>query len=202
MPNAAHTRRDPLKGETGLPKNKGFTIIELMIVIAVIAIITSLAFPSYRTLMEKRQVTSAAEQVAAFLSAAQMEAVKRNQQVAVQCSTDTGICQALTLPELSNPENPDCANPDELIRELQFVNLKANVDDVVYGDASDECIVFDPIRGMLVGLDLNESPVELLLASRQNVYALNVRLSATGRVSMCSDLTRGDNMAVPGYDDC
>ena len=67
MPSQAQTRRDPQKGKKGFSTNKGFTVIELMIGIAVVAIIASLALPSYRAIIEKRQVTSAAEQLTAFL---------------------------------------------------------------------------------------------------------------------------------------
>ena len=83
MPNSAQTRRDPQKGKNGFSNNKGFTLIELMIAIAVLAIVTSLALPSYRTIIEKRQVTSGAEQFRAFMSSAQFESVRRNQPVAV-----------------------------------------------------------------------------------------------------------------------
>ena len=76
-------RRDPQEGENGFSKNEGFTLIELMVVIAVVAIITSFALPSYRMLIEKRQVTSGAEQLASFISSAQIEAVKRSNNVSV-----------------------------------------------------------------------------------------------------------------------
>ena len=55
MKTFGKTRRDPQKGKKEFSTHKGFTIIELMVVIAVIAIITSFALPSYRTLIEKRQ---------------------------------------------------------------------------------------------------------------------------------------------------
>ena len=43
MPNRAHSRRDPQKGKNGFSTSKGFTVIELMIAVGVLAIITSLA---------------------------------------------------------------------------------------------------------------------------------------------------------------
>ena len=68
MTNRALVRRDPQKGKKGFSNQKGFTVIELLIVVAVIAIIASLALPSYRAIIEKRQVTSAAERLTAVLS--------------------------------------------------------------------------------------------------------------------------------------
>ncbi|MBT8046834.1 MAG: prepilin-type N-terminal cleavage/methylation domain-containing protein, partial [Gammaproteobacteria bacterium] len=61
MTSSAQHRKDPQKGKKEFSTTKGFTLIELLIVVAVIAIITSLALPSYRTIIEKRQVTSGAE---------------------------------------------------------------------------------------------------------------------------------------------
>ena len=90
MPRKTHTRKDPRKGKKEFSTNKGFTVIELLIAVAVLAIITSLALPSYRAILEKRQVTSGAEQIMAFLSSAQMEAVKRNQFVAVNYQPNGG----------------------------------------------------------------------------------------------------------------
>jgi prepilin-type N-terminal cleavage/methylation domain-containing protein len=81
-------RRDPPKGKKEFSAHKGFTVIELMVVIAVIAIITSYALPSYRTLIEKRQVTSGAEQLGGFLSAVQIEAVKRSENITVSYDAD------------------------------------------------------------------------------------------------------------------
>jgi prepilin-type N-terminal cleavage/methylation domain-containing protein len=83
MKTFGQTRRDPQKGKKEFSTNRGFTIIELMVVIAVVAIITSFALPSYRTLIEKRSVTSGAQQISAFFSAAKMEAIKRNEMIAI-----------------------------------------------------------------------------------------------------------------------
>jgi type IV fimbrial biogenesis protein FimT len=192
MPSTAQTRRDPQQGKKGFSKNKGFTVIELMIAVAVIAIIMSLALPSYRTLIEKRQVTSSSQQLAAFLSAAHTEAIKRNQEVAVTCTVDSGRCEALALARDDEE--------DESLRTLEFSNLKAAVVAVDY-DGDDELVVFDPIRGMLIQEDIDPSPIKIQLSSAQGAYALNVTMLATGRVTICSDGARA-SMAVPGYDAC
>ena len=90
MPTQATSRRDPRNTGKGISIHHGFTVIELMISLGVLAVITSLALPSYRTIMEKRQVTSGAEQLGAFLSSAQLESVKRNQCVAASFSKHQG----------------------------------------------------------------------------------------------------------------
>ena len=193
MPTTAQTRKDPQKGKKEFSKNKGFTLIELLIVVAVIAIITSLALPSYRSLIEKRQVTSSADQLSAFLSSAQTEAIKRNQEVAITCTVDAGQCEARALAK-------DEDDADESLRTLEFSNLKADVIGIKY-DGAGEQVVFDPVRGMLRQDYIVTSPIEVQLSSAQGEYALNVTMLPTGRVSMCSDGERASKV-VPGYNVC
>jgi len=193
MPTTTQTRKDPQKGKKEFSKNKGFTVIELLIAVAVIAIITSLALPSYRSLIEKRQVTSGAEQLSAFLSAAQTEAIKRNQEVAITCTVESGQCEAWILAKNEDDDN-------ESLRTFEFSNLKAAVIAISY-DGTDDQVVFDPVRGMLRQDYVAPSPIEVQLSSAQGEYALNVTMLATGRVSMCSDGERASKV-VPGYNLC
>ena len=72
------------------PTPSGFTVIELMITIAVLAIVFSLALPSYRAIIEKRQVTSGAEQATAFFSTVKSIAVKRNEDIGLYIDPNAG----------------------------------------------------------------------------------------------------------------
>lgn len=57
---------------------KGFTILELMIVIAVMGIMATIAIPSYQTFMAQRRLNGAARLVMSDLMAARMQAVSKN----------------------------------------------------------------------------------------------------------------------------
>jgi prepilin-type N-terminal cleavage/methylation domain-containing protein len=218
MTTRAQSRRDPQKGKKGFSKNKGFTVIELMVAVAVIAIITSLAFPSYRTLIEKRDVTSGAEQLSAFLSSARMESVKRNEQIAVyrmgqQCigffSYDRDDPRTECNCLQTDPTQADACAIDEFrdgtAMRLHALNLEAmnkpvQVTDITMG-GGDNLVIFDPIRGTLVADDVVAMPLEVQMKSREDTYGLSVRISATGRVSVCTE-TVGVDYAVPGFDEC
>jgi prepilin-type N-terminal cleavage/methylation domain-containing protein len=220
MKTFGKTRRDPQKWEKEFSTSKGFTVIELLVVVAVIAIITSFALPSYRTLIEKRQVTSGAQQISAFLSAAKMEAIKRNEKVAISTDPDEWCMGfvAYDANEVDDDAECDCTLTDPTAAEACAVdefgdgtmvlrvlrgsqlNKPVNMTAIDLG-GGDEMVIFDPIRGMLVADDTVAMPLEMKLLSKHDTYALNVQLTATGRVTVCSDMNVAD-INVPGYDDC
>ncbi|HLA26618.1 MAG TPA: GspH/FimT family pseudopilin [Syntrophales bacterium] len=61
----------------------GFTLIELMIVIAIMGIMMALAVPSYQTYMAQRRLNGAARQVMSDLMAARMKAITQNNEFKV-----------------------------------------------------------------------------------------------------------------------
>lgn len=208
MPINTQNRRDPQKGKNGFSANKGFTVIELLIAVAVLAIVMSLALPSYRAILEKRQVTSGAEQVMAFLSSAQMEAVKRNQFVAVNYQPNGGDwCFGMTAGD-DEDVTCDCRDGSCLLDGAErtiFSSvltkpevLDLNGIDFGNADSDKQTILFDPVRGMTV---LAESASVQLISPDQESWALNVEMVPTGRVKICADTTRSTK-SVPGYKEC
>lgn len=66
----------------------GFTLIELMVTIAVLAVIITLAVPSFRGTIYSNRLTSASNEAAALLQIARSEALRRNQAFVV-CPSPT-----------------------------------------------------------------------------------------------------------------
>jgi len=64
-------------------RNNSFTLIELLIVIAIMGIMAAMAVPSYQTFMAQRRLNGAARQVMSDLMAARMKAITQNNEFKV-----------------------------------------------------------------------------------------------------------------------
>lgn len=84
MKNAWNSPRTP----------KGFTLLECLVAVAVMAILTVLAVPAFRDLLVRRSVSVTAEALVSDLRFARSEAIKRGTQVSVCRSANGSACSA------------------------------------------------------------------------------------------------------------
>ncbi|MDP3230829.1 MAG: GspH/FimT family pseudopilin [Acidovorax sp.] len=75
-------------GTSRLPAQFGFTAIELMVVVSIVAILAALAAPSFTPLIERWRVRSATEEVQSTLYFARSEAIKRGGRVSIVRDSD------------------------------------------------------------------------------------------------------------------
>lgn len=73
-------------------RSRGFTLIELMVVLAILAIVAAVAVPSYQSSIESNQRTSAANNLLGALQFARSEAVIQRTEVKVCASTNGTSC--------------------------------------------------------------------------------------------------------------
>ncbi len=73
----------------------GFTLIELMVTIAVMAIIASIAMPAMQGIIRANRLSAASTELVTALQLARGEAVRRNARVTV-CATNDGLACAAT----------------------------------------------------------------------------------------------------------
>jgi type IV fimbrial biogenesis protein FimT len=100
---------------------RGFTLLELMVVVAIVAVLATVATPGFRTLLSNQRLAAAAQGFNAALSFARMEAIQRSQSVRVTAlvgrdwstgwtvvATSTAVASASRAPNVSQvPEVPE-----------------------------------------------------------------------------------------------
>ena len=172
-------------GPTG-GREPGFTLVELMVTLAVFAIIAMMAVPALTQLIDQRRLTGAAEAIHAQILFARAEAIKRSRPVFVEIEDGGGSAWRTSV-----TQNAGAADLDYAVDSVAFRNR------VSLAATSEDIFGFDPVRGMKIAADgspLN-APTQLSISLDQNRMLL-VQVNPIGRVRIC---TEAGNLR---YSDC
>ena len=93
-------RRHPLSGMNGV------SLIELMVALAVLAILISVAAPNFSTIVANNRVRTGVDGILAGLQLARTEAIRRNTNVSFTLNTDTGWTVAVVSPAATIQTRP------------------------------------------------------------------------------------------------
>lgn len=176
-----------------MQKALGFSLVEAMIVIAIMGILASIAMPSYKSMIERYQLQKAVESLKSDLQLARTEAIKQSEDVIV--SRKTGVagawCYGLARKKTSSRSSCDCAETN--ISDANYCDIK-----IVLGmdfsttnmDSANGNSTFGFRRGT-IGNDG--------VTFTSNKYAIRVLFSDVGRVRVCTPnpLPTG-KIALPG----
>jgi type IV fimbrial biogenesis protein FimT len=130
--------------QTQRQREWGFTLIEMMIVVAVFAIMAAIAIPSFMTLLPGMRLNGAARQVMGDLMAARMKAVKENNEFKVFFNSP-GTNQYQIL---DDDDNDGTADTGEAITTPPK-NIQDNYHDVTFTSTNNP--IFSP-RGTATSL--------------------------------------------------
>jgi type IV fimbrial biogenesis protein FimT len=72
--------------------NRGFTLIELMITVAIAAIVIAIGIPSFKDFIDNTRSNTLSEEFSTAMNYARTEAIKRSRRVSVCASTDSTSC--------------------------------------------------------------------------------------------------------------
>lgn len=151
---------------------RGVTLIELMIGIAIMGILAALALPGYRTFIQNTQIRTVAESIQNGLQVARAESVRRNTDVRFEM-LDGSAWQVCLVTD------PDCDDP---VQSRATSEGSSDVVSVEFDPAANTTITFNAFgsvrspTGLTSILVSGEDP-----ASRQ----LQVQLNTGGNVKLC-----------------
>jgi type IV fimbrial biogenesis protein FimT len=177
----------------------GYTLVELLVTLAVLAILLTGAVPAFTDLIDSQRLRAAAQQIAADLRYARGEAVRRHAGLPIGVSFSPGddgcygISQQLPCDcGVQDWQRPDaCLLDISLRRGLHTARPHTRVDIVEARFSGGQTAVFDPLRGLA-----RAGTVALQSARGKR---LEVRVSLLGRVRICAP----DSAVSPaGYAPC
>jgi len=171
---------------------QGFTLIEAMIVIAIIAIVLSLAVPSFNDFFEKNRLKRAAEDVYGMIVKAKAEAVVRNVDLSVSVDTSQWcVGYATTASCVCDPGlTVTCAVPVAGTDVTQVVDggVLQESGVTISENFAGSGPTFNSVRGT-AGAGT--------IALEAGSWQLNVVVSPQGRVKICAPDTSTTSMGYP-----
>lgn len=163
-----------------MKKNSGFTLLELVIVVALVAIITMIAIPSMTTFNQNDRLTTNINTLVGHLAYARSEAVKTAQQVVVCSSNDAATCSGGWSDGWIVYIDADADNSftvgEQVIRAQQALAGNNTLTSTGIGSQ----IVYDN-RGFVNAASVGSLQ---LCDGRTGPHGKTVRITATGRVRM------------------
>jgi len=170
---------------------RGFTLIEMMISVAVLIVLVAIVAPSFNNFFDKYRVKRAADTFSSFLINSKSEAIKWNKSVsAVITGTGATWCVGMTEAATCNCSTGGACQIDGVDRVISSTAFKG-VQLLGPATASTPHVFeFKTNRGTVAGND----SVELESAAG---LKLNVVVSQVGRIRLCSP-----GGSISGYPSC
>ncbi len=176
---------------TGKRRERGLTLLELAIVVAITAIVAAASAASFNALIDARRLDSAATRLAADIQLVRSEAIARNRSLRLSIASGTGASCWI----VHSGSAADCScNADAgavcvgSARAIRSAVLPGNERVSVAGNVTS--IVFDPLHG-------TSTPTGTLRVIGARGSAVHLIVNVVGRVRSCSPAG-----AVPGYSPC
>lgn len=176
---------------------RGFTIIELMVAVAIVAILATLAGPSMSELIERRRLASQTEAITDLLQLARSESIKHSsssalREVAVTVSPGTNWFVGLRNGNAACADAASCVLNEGGTNVSRYLTNTACASCKLVAPAELQVIVFS-FRGMVEAGDANRT----IEVESPRGYRTRIVLSPIGRVNVCTPTA-----AMTGYKPC
>lgn len=178
------------------PPAAGFTLVELVVTLAVVAIISAMAAPSFTSFFDKQRVIDAAEDIYSNLQVARTEAIIRNTNVNIYFDTPTGAWRyGITQTAACEPNQADITQSNACylivddgdateIEDLvlhRYTNADYTDVSMAYGHMPGP-ITFDPAHGTTNVTNSNARFTFISAGGKQ----MRIKIGLLGQIRLCS----------------
>lgn len=184
--------------------HRGFTLVEMMITLAVIIVLLLAAVPSFISFRQRAATRGAAEQVLSLWNQARLEAAKRNSYVKFGVkSSSSGFCVGVaTTTDPADSTPCDCTDAAAATNKCDIALFPDNQSE--WGSVS---LSGTPTLGSDSGVAVIDPKVTTLAVSDQagaislagppgaRSYRLNVAIDSMGRGYVCESVNAPDHMS-------
>lgn len=161
----------------------GMTLIEFMVLLAIVAILALIAYPSLTSLVQRYRISGEAETLVSTLQYARSEAIKRNTSVYVSFSTGDDWCYGANTGSACNCAlSGNCNLGVHAASSSQLITLSTT-------GLSSGSVVFEPTHGAVSA----SGTVTMTLYGQSSL--ITVSIARLGSLQMCST-------GISGYSAC
>ena len=169
----------------------GFTLVEVLVSLAVLATLLAVGLPSYLTWMQNSQIRTAAESITNGLQVAKNEAIRRNARVQFQLTN-------LTAWQINLASDPGGTPIQARFHEEGSPNTIVTL----FPDSTATTVTFNSLGRVVANADgtttLTRVFIENPVLSTTDMRPLNVVIPSAGGVRMCDPkVAAGDPRACP-----
>lgn len=169
-------------GRTGSSSQAGLTLIELLVAVAVLAVIGFTAVPAIKSMREKQRIVSAVEAVHAQFVRAKSESYKRSQ--AIEVGVNSGASPWYV--GISDQDGCETSSSNCTLRYIDATDGTIQLDTAIFGSdypdvalsATTDTFSFDPVR---------KTATNGSVTFETDSYKVLIKTSVVGRLRICSD---------------